>query len=92
MVLKLPQGNGDCEYVFSFEIGQWEGVFIAHEQTDGLDRMTDGPCTILVYRYTRETPAFGGISLTLRGCGAFGAPVAPPLGKPLPSAAVKVKK
>ena len=52
MVLKLPQGHEDSEYVLSFEIGQREGGFYSartdtHRQTD---RITDTPNTVLVYR------------------------------------------
>ena len=54
MVLKLPQGHEDSEYVLSFEIGQREGGFYSG-RTDGLDRQTDRhtepPSTVLVYRY-----------------------------------------
>ena len=48
MVLKLPQGHEDSEYVLSFEIGQREGSFYS-ERTD---TQTEPPSTVLVYRYT----------------------------------------
>ena len=35
IVLRLPQGHEDSEYVLSFEIGQREVISIAHEQTGG---------------------------------------------------------
>ena len=42
MVLNLPQGYDDSEYVLSFEIGQRESGFY-RTQTDGrTDRKTDG--------------------------------------------------
>ena len=46
----------------------------------------------IVLNTTREITAFGGISLALRGSGAFGATfgcLRRPFGKPPPSAAVK---
>ena len=43
MVLNLPQGPEDSEYVLSFEIGQREGGFYSAR--------TDTPSTVLVYRY-----------------------------------------
>ena len=45
MVLKLPQGQEDSEYVVSFEIGQREGGFYNARK----DRRTEPPSTALVY-------------------------------------------
>ena len=47
MVLKLPQGHEDSEYVLSFEIGQREGGFYSGR----IDRHTEPPSTVLVYRF-----------------------------------------
>ena len=47
MVLTLPQGHEDSEYILSFEIGQRESGFYS-EQTD---RITEPSSTLLVYRY-----------------------------------------
>ena len=55
MVLNLPQGHKDSEYVLSFEIGQRESGFYS-ERTDIVtdrvtDRVTEPSSTVLVYRY-----------------------------------------
>ena len=50
MVLKLPQGHEDTEYVHSFEIGQWEGGFYSTRTDTQTDRITDTPSTVSVYR------------------------------------------
>jgi len=47
MVLLLPQGHEDSECVLSFEIGQREGGFYNRH----IDRITEQPSTVLVYRY-----------------------------------------
>ena len=41
MVLKLPQGHEDSEYVLSFEIRQWEGGFYSTRADTQTDRPTD---------------------------------------------------
>ena len=47
MVLKLPQGHEDSEYVLSFEIRQREGAFYRTR--------TDTPSTVSVYRLLNAT-------------------------------------
>ena len=46
MVLELPQGHADSEYVLSFEIGQRESGLYSGRA----DRRTNPPSTVLVYR------------------------------------------
>ena len=54
MVLKLPQGHEDSEYVFSFEIEQRERGFYS-ERTDRQNhRVTEPSSTVLVYRYQKN--------------------------------------
>ena len=45
--LKLPQGHEDSEYVFSFEIGQQEGLFY----TARTDTQTDGQNHPVAHQY-----------------------------------------
>ena len=47
MVLNLPQGHDDSEYVLRFEIGQRESDFYS-ARTDG---QTHPISTVLVYRF-----------------------------------------
>ena len=47
MVLRLPQGHEDSEYVLSFEIGQRESGFYSGPT----DRRTNPHSTVLVYRF-----------------------------------------
>ena len=51
MVLTLPLGHGDSEYVLSFEIGQRKGGFYSGRT----DRRTNPPSTVLVYRLYSST-------------------------------------
>ena len=61
MVLKLPQGHEDSEYVLSFEIEQRESGFYSertdtqtHRYTDTqTHRVTQPSSTVLVYRFVK---------------------------------------
>ena len=65
--------------MLSFEIGQRESCFYS-EQTDRLtESQSDRAIQYRIIIQTRETPAFDGISLALRGSGAFGATFRAPL-------------
>ena len=50
MVLKLPQGHEDSEYVPIFEIGQRKGGFYSERTESQTDRVTEPFSTVLVYR------------------------------------------
>ena len=50
MVLNLPQGHKDSEYVLSHKIGQRENGFYSART----DRRTEPPMTVLVYRFVIE--------------------------------------
>ena len=47
MVLKLPQGHEDSEYVLSFEIGKREGGLYSERK----DRQTEPFSTVLVHEF-----------------------------------------
>ena len=49
MILKLPQGHEDSEYVLTFEMGQREGSFYSRRT----DIHTEPPSIVLVYRFVQ---------------------------------------
>ena len=56
------------EYVLGFKTGLLESDFYSRRT----DRRTDKATQYSISIQTRETAAFGGISLTLQGSGSFG--------------------